>query len=129
MRGTESLLFVEDDVEILDLAATYLEGLGYSVNKAQSGTEAVILCQSRSNPFEIIITDVVMPKMSGVELFERIHRKWQVTKVLFISGYSKDYHAYSREMGHKYPYLQKPFQFSSLAKKVREILDSSVQDV
>jgi DNA-binding NtrC family response regulator len=104
------------------LAATVLRTSGYRVQEARDGIEAYALIQAKQ-PFDLIITDVIMPKMSGKELYDQIKVIAPRVKVLFMSGYTDDALAHHGVLGPELSFLEKPFSPSRLAQKVREVID------
>jgi CheY-like chemotaxis protein len=119
--GTETVLLVEDDEQARTLVHMLLERLGYTVLAASNGGEALALCDRHAGPIALLVTDVVMPGMSGRVLAEAIGERRPDTRVLFTSGYSDDMLDHlGIEQGEAY--LQKPYDESDLARKVREAL-------
>jgi signal transduction histidine kinase/ActR/RegA family two-component response regulator len=123
-EGNESILIVEDEAAVRRLAASVLRTSGYRVQEARDGIEAFALIQAKQ-PFDMVITDVIMPKMSGKELHDQIKAIAPRIKVLFMSGYTDDALAHHGVLGPELSFLEKPFSPSSLARKVREVLDKS----
>jgi PAS domain S-box-containing protein len=121
-EGNESILIVEDETAVRRLAATVLRTSGYRVQEARDGIEAYALIQA-NQPFDLIITDVIMPKMSGKELYDQIKVIAPRVKVLFMSGYTDDALAHHGVLGPELTFLEKPFSPSRLAQKVREVID------
>jgi len=121
-EGNESILIVEDEVAVRRLAATVLRTSGYRVQEARDGIEAYALIQA-NQPFDLVITDVIMPKMSGKELYDQIKATAPRIKVLFMSGYTDDALAHHGVLGPELSFLEKPFSPSRLAQKVREVID------
>jgi PAS domain S-box-containing protein len=119
--GAETILLVEDQEEVRKFIATILGEYGYKVVQAQDAAQALRLCAAQ--PVDLLVTDVVMPKMSGVELAERLRLTLPGLRAIFISGYSEDTHAQQRESVPDAGFLQKPFSPEALAKKVREVLE------
>ncbi len=123
--GNETLLVVEDESAVRDMVDILLRGFGYTVIEAKNGTEALgIFKQNREMTIHLLITDVVMPEVGGHELVERMTKIHPETRVLYISGYSKDEIARHGILDTKTPFLQKPFTPNMLADKVREVLDT-----
>jgi two-component system cell cycle sensor histidine kinase/response regulator CckA len=120
--GKETILFVEDDPGVASFGLACLRRLGYDVTPAMNGTEAVALASSRSEPFDLLLTDVVIPGMSGSELAVLVHRHHPGTAILYASGYSAE-HVDSLVMGPRAPLLEKPYSLDQLASKVRAALD------
>ncbi len=90
LTGTETVLIVEDEAEILTLAKIVLERHGYKVLSAQSPSDALASCEKYRGKIDLLITDVIMPEMNGKELKERLEVKYPDIKVLFMSGYPAD---------------------------------------
>jgi signal transduction histidine kinase len=123
-RGTETILLVEDDPALREMAATLLRRLGYTVLAAANGIEALSLKQQRdTGHIDLLFTDVVMPHMSGKELSERVRMLFPQTKILFTSAYTENAIVLQGVLNQGVAFLQKPFTPSALAHKVREILD------
>lgn len=122
--GKETILVVEDEQSVRELAVRTLKHMGYNVFDAQNGGEAFLLCESREEPFDLIITDVIMPKMSGADLIKRLDKMWSDLKVLYMSGYTANVIVNEGILKPGTPYIQKPFRLQALAKKVRDVLDS-----
>ncbi|MCI0488788.1 MAG: ATP-binding protein, partial [Blastocatellia bacterium] len=122
-RGKETILVVEDEEMVRRLVSQTLEECGYAVLSACGGSEAALICRQQEKPIDLIVTDMVMPQMSGRELIERIAPLYPEIKVLYISGYTGKaiFHNSQPESGTGY--LEKPFSPLSLARKVREVLD------
>ena len=125
-RGTETILLVEDDPALREMAATLLGRLGYTVLPAGNGLEALNLTRQRATgPIDLLFTDVVMPHMSGKELSGRIQALFPLTKILFTSACTETAIVHQNVLNPGITLLQKPFTPSSLAKKVREVLDQT----
>ncbi len=122
LGGGERILLVEDEVSLRDLCEITLAGLGYRVSVAGSGLEALLLVQERRLEPELVITDVVMPGMSGVEMAVQLRRAQPGIKVLYMSGYPDDAIARHGVLEPGTPFIQKPFTERVLAVKVREVL-------
>jgi PAS domain S-box-containing protein len=122
-RGTETILIVEDEEEVLKLAERILSRQGYTVLQTSSTSKALEICKERKDPLHLILTDVVMPQMSGHELIERCRETRQDFKILYMSGYTDNAITHHGILEKGMNYLQKPFTVDSLARKVREALD------
>jgi CheY-like chemotaxis protein len=122
--GTETILLVEDDIALREMAETLLKRLGYTVLSAANGIEALGLKQERNiGHVDLLFTDVVMPHMSGKELSERVRSLFPLTKVLFTSAYTENAIVHQGVLSQGVALLQKPFTPSALAHKLREVLD------
>ena len=125
-RGTETILLVEDDPALREMAATLLRRLGYLVLTAANGVEALSLKQeSSTGHVDLVFTDVVMPHMSGKELSDRVRTMYPHTRILFTSAYTENAIVHQGVLDKGVALLQKPFTPSALARKVREALDAS----
>lgn len=121
-RGAGSLLVVEDNEIVRETVTLTLRSHGYEVSEAASGEEAMRLAESRDQPFDLVLTDLVMPEMNGRELSERLRRRWPDCRVMFMSGHTDDA-VFRRDSFHSgVPFLQKPFTPVDLLEKVRRII-------
>jgi two-component system, cell cycle sensor histidine kinase and response regulator CckA len=121
--GTETVLVVEDEAAILELARESLVDLGYTVLAAKSPEEAVRWSQERAGPIHLLITDVVMPQMNGRQLAEKLTSARPGMKCLYMSGYTADIIAHRGVLEEGVSFIAKPFSLRVLAAKVREVLD------
>ena len=122
-RGQETVLLVEDDEMVRELAEEILRWHGYQVIAAANGGEALLHCERSAEPIQLLLTDVVMPRMSGPELARRLRALRPGLKVLFTSGYTSGALEQSGELVSGAQLLQKPFTPQSLGQRVREVLD------
>jgi CheY-like chemotaxis protein len=124
-RGVETILLVEDDPALREMAATLLRRLGYTVFPAANGVEALSLKNERdTGHIDLLFTDVVMPHMSGKELADRVRALYPHTRILFTSAYTESAIVHQGVLDKGVAILQKPFTPSALAFKVRESLDA-----
>jgi two-component system cell cycle sensor histidine kinase/response regulator CckA len=126
-RSTETVLLVEDEEGVRTLSRMILESHGYTVLEAKDGTEALLLAEQHQGTIHLLVSDVVMPKMSGRELGERLAVLRPDMKVLYFSGYTDDAIVRHGIVDAKTPFLQKPFSPLGLGRKVREVLDMQVE--
>jgi PAS domain S-box-containing protein len=124
LTGTETILLVEDEVNVRLVACKFLKKHGYTVLEVGHPKEALQLCQQDNHQIDLLITDVIMPDMSGRELAEQLTRSYPNLKVLYISGYANDALSQYGVIGSGIAFLEKPFSSESLAHKVRETLDT-----
>ncbi|MBI5327947.1 MAG: response regulator [Deltaproteobacteria bacterium] len=123
--GHERILVAEDNEAALIIISDTLTSLGYYVATAENGYEAVRLAEGAKEPFDMLVTDVIMPRMNGKELFERLSARYPSMKVLFISGYSDEIIYKSGVKDKNIALLEKPFDNQKLAKTVRQVLDAN----
>ncbi len=121
-QGRETILLVEDEEAVRELARDILEANGYAVLEARHGDEALAICERHSEAIHLMLTDVVMPGMNGRELAERLARLRPETKVLYMSGYTDNAIVLHGVLNGRAVFLQKPFTPDALARKVREVL-------
>ena len=125
VAGTETVLLTEDDPLVRLLARTVLQRAGYVVLEAPGGKEALLLAEDHSGPIHLLLTDVVMPEMSGRELMRRLAERRPAVKVLYVTGYSEEAVAQHGVLDPGTAFLPKPFTPEVLARKVREVLDGT----
>ena len=126
-QATEWILVAEDEPGLRELATSLLREAGYSVLEAANGMDALQLAAQHSDhPIHLLLTDVVMPKMGGRELAERLHAQRPDTKLLFTSGYSDDVLTQHGVLAPSIAFLAKPYTPAALSRKVRQVLDCPV---
>jgi PAS domain S-box-containing protein len=122
--GTETILLVEDNAGLRKLATRLLEPAGYTVLGAATGEEGLRLLERHEEPVHLLLSDVVMPGMSGRQLAEQLAQTRPGMKVLYMSGYTGDTIVQRGVLDAQMPFLNKPFTAAALLRKVREVLDS-----
>ena len=126
LRGSETILLVEDEEAVGVVAQHILERNGYHVIVATNPADAIVLREQHAAPIHLLLTDVVMPGMNGVELAERLAERWPDMKVLYMSGYTDAGVASLGALQSSACFLHKPFTSQSLALKVRSVLQGEV---
>jgi two-component system, cell cycle sensor histidine kinase and response regulator CckA len=119
-RGT--ILVVEDSDSVRDVITSMLEGGGLTVLQASGGEEALALSRRRDAPIDLLLTDIVMPEMSGVELADRLERERPDMRILFMTGYAEEVVVNEGILGKHRECIGKPFTREQLTKRVRTIL-------
>jgi CheY-like chemotaxis protein len=118
-----TVLLVEDEPAVRAVVSEMLEGGGYTVIAAIDGTEALQLASTHDGPIDLLVTDVVMPGMSGQEVARRIAEERPQTRTLFVSGYNESAIAQHGVLAPGTAFLEKPFSAAELVRKAREVLD------
>ena len=121
--GRETVLFVEDEVALRDLMHRVLAKGGYTVLAAGDGVEALALAEAHPGPIDVVVTDVIMPRMSGPDLAVRLRARDPGIRLLYVSGYTADQLRSQTDLGEDATLLPKPFTSDGLLRKVREVLD------
>jgi len=125
LEGSETILVVEDEDALRTLLCRFFRLYGYNVLEARHGGEALLICERRQGPIHLMVTDVVMPQMSGRELADRLAPLHPEMRVIFMSGYTgRDLTGYGAPESSQH-FISKPFRPMDLVKKVRDFLDVS----
>jgi CheY-like chemotaxis protein len=122
-KGKETVLLVEDEAAVRTLAETILARLGYNVLAADSGVTAIALWE-QNRRVDVLLTDVIMPQMSGGDLAHKLREINPRLKILFMSGYTDDMIASHGVLAGETQLIQKPFSSEALARKLRDVLDA-----
>jgi PAS domain S-box-containing protein len=124
VRGEETILVVEDNQMVRTLACRMLGGLGYRVLGAETVERCIELAGARQDRIDVLLTDVIMPRMNGRDLYDLLRRGRPDLKVLFMSGYSSNVIEHHGVLDEGMQLLQKPFTLHTLSAKIRQVLDS-----
>jgi two-component system cell cycle sensor histidine kinase/response regulator CckA len=124
--GSETVLLVEDETSLRQIVCETLEAAGYTVVPASSGKEAIEICEARRGGVDLLMTDVVMPRMSGRELADGLRLSHPELAILYMSGYTDDAVLLHGVLAEHVAFLQKPFRTDALVRKVREVLDRRI---
>jgi len=127
--GSETILLVEDEAGVRTLAKTILQTQGYTVLDAAQGKDAFLLSGQHEGLIHLMVTDMVMPEMSGPEVAERLKPLRPNMKVLFMSGFTDKAIVHNGELDPGMAFLQKPFTPQTLTRKVREVLDAPTKEL
>jgi DNA-binding NtrC family response regulator len=123
--GDETILFVEDDRLIRELAIKALKRFGYRVLAAGNGEDALAIAARRDEPIDLLLTDVVMPGMNGRQLAQRLAETHPETRVLFTSGYTENAIAHHGVIDEELDFIGKPYTLHGLATAIRKALGSA----
>jgi DNA-binding NtrC family response regulator len=123
LTGTETILLVEDDANLRNLARQVLQNLGYTVLEAADGEKALKRATDHSSNIDLLLTDVVMPGMSGKRLADELVKVQPNLKILFMSGYTENAIARHSVLTPGIQFIQKPFSLTALTTKIREVLN------
>ncbi|MEN8153559.1 MAG: PhnD/SsuA/transferrin family substrate-binding protein [Acidobacteriota bacterium] len=125
ISGNEHILFVEDNADVRNLTAIALEQFGYKVDIAVNGVDAINLIQRENLKFDLLLSDLVMPKMNGIKLAEEIKKLFPDILILFTSGYTEDFESTEILTGPGIDFIRKPYTLSELSQKIRFLLDKN----
>jgi two-component system, cell cycle sensor histidine kinase and response regulator CckA len=128
-QGKETVLVVEDEGMLRELACEFLQGCGYKVLEAENGHKALETSRGHNGAIHLLMTDAIMPGMGGRELAQRMHDDRRDIRVLYVSGYTDDSVLRDGLLEPGTAFLQKPFTRESLTRKVREILDRRLESL
>ncbi|MGZ3481933.1 MAG: ATP-binding protein, partial [Myxococcaceae bacterium] len=128
-NGDETILLVEDDERLRKVTRTVLTRHGYRVLEAQSGGDALLICERSADPIHLLLTDVIMPHMAGPELATRLTAVRPRLSVLYMSGYTDNAVLRHRILEKDAAFVQKPFRPEVLLRKVRQVLDEAARAV
>jgi CheY-like chemotaxis protein len=127
-RGTETILVVEDEPKVREIVARVLRSVGYRVLEAASGAEAVEWERLTTEPIHLLLTDVVMPGLDGKEAASRILARRPGTRILYVSGYTRDAISRHGVLDEGVDFIAKPFTPETLQARVREMLDRAPRE-
>jgi two-component system cell cycle sensor histidine kinase/response regulator CckA len=128
LHGTETILLAEDEELVRKLAREVLEMFGYKVLEASNGGAALLICERHEGEIHLLLTDVVMPEMSGRELADRLAKLRPEMHVLYMSGYTDNAVVHQGVLDAGTDFIQKPFAPEALASKIRKVLDRAEQE-
>jgi two-component system, cell cycle sensor histidine kinase and response regulator CckA len=121
--GDETILIVEDDAQVRSIVSIMLEDLGYAIVKAVDGEEAISQFTTHERPIQLVVSDIIMRGLDGPQTIDRIRELEPATKVLYMSGFTRDAAIRSGELAPGTDFIQKPFTGKELGARVRELLD------
>jgi CheY-like chemotaxis protein len=121
--GSETIMVVEDEEGVLSLIRLALGSVGYKVLETRDPQKAVAICADYDGPVHLLLTDVVMPKMPGPAVAQKVAALRPDIKVLYMSGYTDDAIVHHGVLSEDMPFIQKPFSPLALRQKIREVLD------
>jgi CheY-like chemotaxis protein len=125
--GSETVLLVEDEEMVRNMTREILQESGYQVLEAKHGQEALLVAKRHHGPIHLMLSDVVMPQMSGRELAEQLSPVRREMKVLYMSGYTDDAIVHHGVLDEGMAFIEKPFTPNALTRKLREVLSAPVE--
>ena len=125
LKGTETILIVDDEDLVLEVGQKFLKFMGYQVLTARDGEEALEVYRTHQGKIDLVILDLVMPKMEGGEVFDRLKQISPDVKILISSGYSIDGEASKLLERGAHGFIQKPFDMKQVSQLIRTILNNS----
>ncbi len=125
IRGRETILLVEDDIDVLTTLQTILESSGYTVKLAKNGKVAFDILQEGDIAIDLVITDLIMPEMSGTELYKKAEHLPHHPEFLYISGYARDSEIKGLQLSPDVEFMKKPFTATELNQRVRAVIDKA----
>ena len=128
LEGSETVLIVEDDDSLRKLAQKSLQPYGYIVLAAENGEDALRVSKAHEGAIDLLVTDVVMPRMGGKEVAKRLQPLYPQMKTIYMSGYTDDSIAHRGILAPGLNFIEKPFSPAGLARRVREVLDKQIDD-
>lgn len=123
-QGSETILVVDDELTVREMIREILETCGYLVLEAKNGFEAMEVYEREGEKIDLVITDLLMPRMSGQSLVDLLAFSHLQNRILYISGYLDEHLISDGEAERQSNFIEKPFRAENLAQKVREILDA-----
>jgi len=127
--GTETILVVEDEESLRKVARRFLEAAGYTVLTAGAGDEALLISAQHAGTIHLLLTDVVMPRMSGKALAQAILKTRPMTKILYMSGYADNAFIHNGVVDEGTHFIGKPFTATEVTRKIRSVLDSDFDNI
>ncbi|MBK5295589.1 MAG: response regulator [Vicinamibacteria bacterium] len=125
LKGTETILVAEDEDGVRSLTREVLEKYGYRVLEAANGEEALVVADQHAGPVDLLLSDVVMPRMGGPELAQALLQRRPTVKVLYMSGYTDHPMVRRGVVDAGVAFLQKPFTPTLLVSRIRELLETA----
>jgi len=125
LNGNETVLIVEDEKDVRHFVGDALTSLGYNINEADNGQAALKLIKKESLKPDLIVTDLMMPKLNGKEFIEKVRKVYPDVKVIYVSGYTENHIVHNGMLKKDINFIQKPFSVKTLATNIRKVLDEN----